>query len=191
MPFEMFKKKALELIDSYQDPRNDILPSCDTLIEDLSDFFIVSRMSVKYRLIEVGLLGLISCFDDFDAVFAEINNSRDYVALTPDEAYQLLCQDSSLQERVSGGQFIYADGYFVLADKKYISAKEDGLHLTAKAKKNLAQCVINIREQTYTTYRNIQKDFIGFAEKLHTTERNVYYYLSRAKAIGKKYNKEI
>ena len=58
MPFEMFKKKALELIDSYQDPRNDILPSCDTLIEDLSDFFIVSRMSVKYRLIEVGLLGL-------------------------------------------------------------------------------------------------------------------------------------
>ena len=79
----------------------------------------------------------------------------------------------------------------MLTDKKYISAKEDGLHLTAKAKKNLAQCVINIREQTYTTYRNIQKDFIGFAEKLHTTERNVYYYLSRAKAIGKKYNKEI
>ena len=29
------------------------------------------------------------------------------------------------------------------------------------------------------------------AEKLHITERNVYYYLSRAKAIGKKYNKEI
>ena len=28
------------------------------------------------------------------------------------------------------------------------------------------------------------------AEKLHITERNVYYYLSRAKAIGKKYNKE-
>lgn len=163
MPFEMFKKKALELIDSYQNPQNDIIPSCDTLIEDLSTFFIVSRVSVKYRFIEVGLLGRISGFEDFDAVFAEINNSKELVALTPVEAYQLLSLDSSLREWVSGGQFVFADGYFVLADKKYITAKEDGLHLTAKAKKNLAQCVINIREHKYTTYRNIQKDFVGFA----------------------------
>ncbi len=162
MPFEMFKKKALELIDNYQNPQNDIIPSCDTLIEDLSTFFIVSRVSVKYRLIEVGLLGRISGFEDFDSVFAEINNSKEFVALTPVEAYQLLSLDSSLREWVSGSQFVFADGYFVLADKKYITAKEDGLHLTAKAKKNLAQCVINIREQKYTTYRNIQKDFVGF-----------------------------
>lgn len=89
MPFEMFKKKALELIDSYQNPQNDIIPSCDTLIEDLSTFFIVSRVSVKYRLIEVGLLDRISGFEDFDAVFAEINSSKELVALTPVEAYQL------------------------------------------------------------------------------------------------------
>lgn len=135
MPFEMFKKKALELIDSYQNPQNDIIPSCDILIEDLSTFFIVSRVSVKYRLIEVGLLGRISGFEDFDAVFAEINNSKELVALTPVEAYQLLSLDSSLREWVSGGRFVFADGYFVLADKKYITAKEDGLHLTAKAKR--------------------------------------------------------
>ena len=163
MPFEMFKKKSIELIDSYQNSLNDIIPSCDTLIEDLSTFFIVSRVSVKYRLIEVGLLGRISNFEDFDAVFAEINNSKELVALTPVEAYQLLNQDSSLREWVGRGRFVYVDGYFVLADKKYITVKEDGLHLTAKAKKNLAQCAINIREQKYTTDRNIQKEFNGFA----------------------------
>lgn len=163
MPAEMFKKKALELIDSYQNPGNDIHPSCDTLIEDLSTFFIVSRASVKYRLIEVGLCSRLSGFEDFDAVFAEINNNKEFVAMTPVEAYQLLSQNSSLQEWVSGGQFVYADGYFVLADKKYIAAKEDGLHLTAKAKKNLAKCVINIREQKYAGYQNVQKDLVGFA----------------------------
>lgn len=167
MPAEMFKKKALELIDRYQNPLKDITPSCDRLVEDLSTFFIASRVSVKFRLIEVGLLGRISDFEDFDAVFAEINNSRDLVALTPVEAYQLLSMDSFLREWVSGGQFVFADGYFVLADKKYIAAKEDGLHLTAKAKKNLVQCVINIREQKYTTYRNIQKDLLGFAVLYH------------------------
>lgn len=169
MPFEMFKKKALELIDSYQNANNNMIPSCDTLIEDLSAFFIVSRVSVKYRLIEVGLLNRISDFNDFDAVFAEINNSREFIALTPVEAYRLLDQNSSLREWLSSGQFVFVDGYFVLADKKYITVREDGLHLTAKAKKNLPQCVINIREQKYRTYRNIQKDFIGFAV-LYDTE---------------------
>lgn len=118
---------------------------------------------MKYRLIEVGLLDRISGFGDYDAVFAEINNSKELVALTPAEAYQLLIEVPTLQKWVDGGRFVYVDGYFVLADKKYITAQEDGLHLTARAKRNLGQCVINIREQKYTTYRNIQKDLEGFA----------------------------
>lgn len=169
MPFEMFKKKALELIDSYQESKNDIILSCDTLIENLSTFFIVSRVSVKYRLIEVGLLEKISSFEDFDAVFAEINSNKEFVALTPLEAYQLLSDYSYLQEWVGGGHFVYADGYFVLADKKFITTKDGKLHLTSKAKKNLAQCAINIHEQKYTSYQNIQKDFIGFVV-LHRIE---------------------
>lgn len=163
MPFEMFRKKALELILSYQESQNDSIPSCDILIEELSIFFVVSRSSVKYRLIEVGLLGNISDFVDFDAVFAEINNSKEYIALTSVEAYKMLIMDSSLREWVGGRRFVFVDGYFVLADKKYIIAKEDGLHLTTNAKRNLAQCAINIREHKYTTYRNISKDFLGFA----------------------------
>ena len=106
----------------------------------------------------------------FDAVFAEINNSNELVALTPVEAYQLLSQDSSFRKWVSGGQFVFVDGYFVLADKKYITATEDGLHLTTKAKKNLAQCVINIHEQKCTTYRNMQKDLAEYVLFRHTEE---------------------
>ena len=163
MPYDSFKKKALEFIEKYQSQNNDLIPTCDTLIEDLSEFFIVSRASVKYRLIEVGLLGRISNFNDYDAVFAEINSSKEFISLTPVEAYQLLSEDSFLQEWLSGGRFVYADGYFVLADPKYITVKDGEFHLTAKAKKNLAQCAINIHEQKYSTYRNMQKDFMGFA----------------------------
>ena len=169
MPFEMFKQKTLELIASYKNPQNDILPSCDTLIEDLSTFFIVSRVSVKYRLIEVGLLDRLRDFNDFDAVFAEITESKELVALTPLEAYQLLSEDSSLREWVNGGRFVYADGYFVLAEQQYVLIKEGELHLTAKAKKKLAQCVINIREHKFTAYRNVSKDLLGFSV-LHRVE---------------------
>lgn len=163
MPFEMFKQKTLELINYYQNLQTDIILSCDTLIEDLSTFFIVSRVSVKYRLIEVGLLDRLRLFNDFDDVFAEITGSKELVALTPLEAYQLLSEDSSLREWVRGGRFVYADGYFVLADQQYVLAKEGKLHLTAKAKKQLAQCVINIREQKHTAYKNLSKDLLGFS----------------------------
>lgn len=159
MPFEMFKKKALELINSYRNLQNDFNISCDTLIEDLSSFFIVSRESVKYRLLEVGLLEEISQYCDFKDVYAEINDSKDFVPLSPAEAYQLLSINPTLCKWISGGRFVFVDGYFVLADEKYIAVNEDGLHLTTKAKKNLAQCAINIHEQKYTVYQNVQKDF--------------------------------
>ena len=42
-------------------------------------------------------------------------------------------------------------------------AKTDGLHLTAKAKKSLQQCVINIREKNYIVYQNFNKDLTGCA----------------------------
>lgn len=169
MPYEMFKKKTLELISDYYTRQNEIVLSCDTLIEDLSAFFIVSRISVKYRLIEVGLLDKLRDFNDFDAVFAEINQSKELVPLTPLEAYQILAEDTSLREWVCGGRFVYADGYFVLAEQQYVLIKEGELHLTPKAKKKLAQCVINIREHKYTAYRNASKDLLGFSV-LHRVE---------------------
>ena len=95
MPVKMFRKKALDLLEVYREPQNDIYPSCDRLIEDLSDFFIVSRSSVKYRLTEVGLIDEICKLEDYDAVFADIHESKEFVALTPVEAYQLL-ESSSL-----------------------------------------------------------------------------------------------
>ena len=153
-----------------------VVPSCDTLIENLSNFFIVSRVSVKYRLIEVGLLDKLRDFNDFDAVFAEITESKELVALTPLEAYQLLAEDSSLREWVRGGKFVYADGYFVLAEKQYVLIDEGELHLTAKAKKKRAQCAINIREHKYTAYRNVSKDLLGFSV-LHRVEAVSYTHL--------------
>lgn len=163
MPYESFKKKAIEIIDGYKSLGNNLDLSCDSLIEELSSFFIVSRVSVKYRIIEVGLLDIISEFSDYAAVYSEINNSKEFTPLTPVEAYQMLAQNPSLQEWVQNGHFIFANGYFVLAQDRYVVMKNGELCLTTKAKKNLAQCTINIHEQKYTSYQNLKKDVMGFA----------------------------
>jgi len=163
MPINSFKKKALEFIQQYKMSGENAIVSCDTLIEDLSKFFITSRLSVKYRLIEVGLEDTISKFADYEAVYEEINSKKDFVKLTPVEAIKIIDTDSVLKGWIREGRFVYADGYLVIADRQYVVQKDGVLHLTAKAKKNLAKCVINIREQRFTTYANADKDFLGYA----------------------------
>lgn len=163
MPTESFKRKALEIIKQMQEYGNDNMFPCDMLVEELSEFFIVSRVSVKIRLEEVGLLDKVSEFWDYEDVFAEINSRKEFIKLTPTEAYEMLLTDSALRGWVGDGHFIFSEGYFVLADGSYVKYKNGELRLTAKAKKNLAQCVISIHEQKYTTYRNVQKDLQGYS----------------------------
>lgn len=163
MPKNSFKTKALELIEQYKVSGKNITLSCDDLIEDLSNFFITSRVSVKYRLIEVGLKDTISKFVDYEDVYDEINSNKTFVKLTPVEVLKLIDENLSLQNWINQGRFVYAEGYLVVADSRYVIQKDGAFYLTTKAKKNLAKCVINIREQKFTTYTNTGKDLLGYA----------------------------
>ncbi|MBO6246625.1 MAG: hypothetical protein J6N55_10130 [Anaerovibrio sp.] len=144
MPAEPFKEKALYYINSYKQDNSVKTPSCDTLIEDLSEFFIVSRTSVKYRLLEVGLGDVISTFDDYEDVYADISERKEYVELTATEAYLMLAKNETLRKWVDAGQYIFVDGYFVLPNEKYITAKNGILHMTKLAKKKLSDATLNI-----------------------------------------------
>lgn len=176
MPRDMFKKKALELISA---GTSDLQSQygCDLLIEELSEFFKVSRSSAKYRLLEVGLDEKLKEFADYEAIYAE---NIDYQTLTVQEAFRLLNADNELREWITGGHFIYADGYFVLANPKYVML-EDGIpHITASGKKNLKRCVINIRSHKFTDYKYIQKDLRHLAYLCKTTEvdvdKRIYFF---------------
>lgn len=181
MPHDMFKKKALEIIKHPE--CNDALPlSCDTLIECLSSFFLVSRSSAKYRLIEVGLETVIAKFEDYANVYAEILEHKDYQQLSPIEAFSLASEDSLLSEWISSGSFIYADGYFVLASPKFVTFKAGVPQLTTTAKKNLSRCVLNIREQRFADYTNACKDFEGLCflykkdVRPQDTDKRIYFF---------------
>lgn len=156
MPKVTFTQKALELLDA--EKAKSRWGSCDTLIEELSKFFIVSRISAKYRLLEVGLKEVLSELPDFDAVFSDINQSKDFVRLTEVEAGALVLANEDLQKWLNSGRFIFADGYFVIAIPKYVAIKDGVPHLTANAKKHLEKCVINIRAQKYIDYPHLRDD---------------------------------
>lgn len=159
MPKNSFKIKALEIIEK----KNKTGLSCDSLIEELSNFFIVSRESVKYRLLEVGFEEALSSFDDYIFVYEQINGNTTYSKLDSLEAYKLIDTNDIFRRWISEGNFIFAEGYFVIAKREFVTLKDGTPRLTLKAKRNLSKCVINICEHNVVEYQYYTKDFQGFA----------------------------
>lgn len=144
MPKTMFIKKAEEYL-------SEPLEGCDDLVDKLAGFFQVSRTSAKIRLIEVEIESKLKDFPDYSDVFGEFKR-KEHVALTVEEAFDLQSQNVILEEWLESNHMIYADGYFVVSDNKYVSFKDGVPHLTRRARANLAACTINICEQLFASY---------------------------------------
>lgn len=161
MPKAMFIKKTEEII-------RDQIEGCDALVDALADFFNVSRTSVKIRLIEVELDKLLTGMPDYNAVFEEFKR-KEYVALSSEDAFEMLSQNVIMDEWVKTNHMVFADGYFVVSDKKYVSFKDGVPHLTVAAKRNLAACTLNICEQHIVSYQIAEKDYQGYAYLYHAS----------------------
>ena len=135
--------------------------TCRELVKKISEFFKVSQESSKYRLFEVGLEDVLKKLDDFDSAFEDILSKNEYEKISAVDAINMLNNSQSLARWISKGKYIFADGYFVKADKQYVKYENGQLLLTAKAKRNLAKCVINIRVKHNVDYLEHSADPIG------------------------------
>lgn len=161
MPKNMFIKKAEEYI-------RDGIESCDGLVDQLADFFKVSRASTKIRLMEVGIEERLTNIPDYKDVFGELKR-KEHIAVSVTDAFDLLEQNVILEEWVTTNHMIFADGYFVIADKRYVSIKDGVPHLTKRAKNNLAACTINICEQHIVSHKIADKDYCGYTVLFHAS----------------------
>lgn len=161
MPKDMFIKKAKELLEGQ-------INGCDELVDELVDFFKVSRTSAKIRLIELGFENHLLEMPDYTAVFGELKR-KEHIALSAEDAYVLLTENIVFEDWVRTYNMVFADGYFVVADKKYVTIKNGEMHLTRAAKANLAQCTLNICEQHIFSYQIAEKDYQGYACLYHAS----------------------
>lgn len=161
MPKMMFIKKAEEFL-------NKPLDGCDALVDKLADFFKVSRTSAKIRLTEVGLESRLTEMPDYTDVFGEFKR-KEHIAISVEDAFTLLSGNPVFEEWVKTYNMVFADGYFVVGDKKYVSYKNGELHLTRSAKTNLAACTLNICEQHIISYEIAEKDYQGYCCLFHAS----------------------
>lgn len=156
MPKTSFLKKANDVLKNKQ-------VTCKNLVSEISDFFIVSQESSKYRLIEVGLIDQLKKLDDFEVIFDDVLSKYEYEKISPVDAINMLNHNIGLAEWVSKGKYIFVDGYFVKADKQYVKYENNHLILTNKAKRNISKCAINIKVKYNVDYIEHSNDLIGAA----------------------------
>ena len=161
MPKAMFIKKTDEILAKQ-------LSGCDELVDELAGFFKVSRTSTKIRLIELGFEKRLMDMQDYIAVFGELKR-KEHIALSAEDAYALLSENIVFEDWVRTYNMVFADGYFVVADKKYVTFKNGEPHLTKAAKANLALCTLNICEQHIISYQIAEKDYQGYACLYHAS----------------------
>lgn len=161
MPKAMFIKKAEEFLNGQSE-------TCDNLVDALADFFKVSRTSTKIRLIEVGLENRLVGMSDYAAVFDELKR-KEHIAISVEDAFALLSENVVFEDWVKTYNMIFADGYFVVADKKYVTFRSGEPHLTRSAKTNLPACTLNICEQHIVSYQIAEKDYQGYACLFHAS----------------------
>lgn len=135
---------------------NDKYAAVKETIEELSEFFEVSKQSAVIRMVDFGY--------EVAREFYNYNNEIDFSPykqrnfkinqrglskktvqkISSKEAYEEYRRNKVFREIIHSGAFKYINGFFVINDKKYIASDEEGKQiLTEYAETHMSECVLS------------------------------------------------
>ena len=124
-------------------------------IQELAEFFAVSKFAAKLRAIELG-------FTQAQGVWNYVNGkylpsfSFKATALKKDESYIIdtrnACYEANFDEgaktALSNGDFLYVDNMYCINDQKYVTETEDGgCTLTDYARQHVDECCLKFKQK--------------------------------------------
>jgi hypothetical protein len=152
MPRSMTIKKIEELIKKNEllFGIHDRLNIMENVVYELADFFQVSRIAAKIRMLDLGYKEVEGVYTYVDDHFIS-NYSFKADSLHKNQTYSISLSDSFFEyyanpefaKIIDSGNFIYVDGHYVINDSKYIKRLENGsLDLTDYAKLHVDECCL-------------------------------------------------
>ncbi len=150
MPAKTTKQKIEELIEKNEK----ILPDAkrvdiiESVIFELKEFFGVSIMSAKIRMIDLGYKEAEGVYTYVDNHYV-LNHSFELSALQRGQTYTISAQDALIEYAtnlnfraiIDSGSYVFVDNHFCINDSKYIKFDEIGSpKLTDYALQNMDEC---------------------------------------------------
>ena len=152
MPLKLFKKKAEEFIHKYREEFGSvpIIDVMEHIITDLADLFVVSKMSVKIRMKELGYEEAAGTFIWLDGHYVKAHNwkkgflkDNQTFSIGEEDIVQLCSMSGKLRDDKRTGRFIYVDSHLVLNLPQYVEQDVFGdLQLTNYARTHMDECCI-------------------------------------------------
>jgi len=178
MPKEMTDKKICEFIKKFNYiPDNECFEELKLIINNLSEFFQVSKQAAKIRMIELGYEEASKVYN-YDSETAVISNDIDSL----DVFFQSI-ENNEFRALIDLGLFRYVENHFVINSPDYIQQTESGLVLTEKARLNIKDCSLEFQH-------NIE---IALEDKVVNSilPRNIAGYKNVGKYVDTSHNQQI
>ena len=152
MPAKQTRQKIEELIAKnrrvlYSDRVTDIMES---VIFELSEFFEVSRIAAKIRMIDLGYTEAIGVYTYIDNHYI-LSYAFEQSALQNNQTFTIGIQDAlyeyatnvDFKRLLDSGKYVYVDAHFCINDSKYIRRNENGYsELTDYARQHIDECCL-------------------------------------------------
>ena len=153
MPAEMFRKKAEQVIRQYKNRAgtSSLIDIIEPVIDELAQFFCVSRAAAKIRMVNLGYEEAAGAFIWIDGHYVKAHTwkkgfLKNNQTFTVDEEtiLSLAICSYDLRDTEECKYFIYVDSHLVLRNSMYIKADENGfLALTDYALRHMDECCIS------------------------------------------------
>ena len=158
MPRKPFKQKAEEVITRLKgefgsDRLSDILPA---VITELSDFFEVSVLSARIRLMDIGYSEAAGALEYVDGQYIPTHSfkagslgEKQTFTVPMKEGLIQYAADPDFRAVIDKGDFVFIDGHYVINAPKYVAANNYGiLEMTEYALANMDECCLSFERSS-------------------------------------------
>lgn len=167
------------------------------VVDNLADFFNVSKQAAKIRMIDLGFkeaIGVYNYLDDrymhnFAFELEAFDKGSTYTITSNDLCFEY-CSNESFRQVIDKNRFMYIDNHLCLKDKKYIEFTKKGPVMTDYAYEHMDECCLlfkvksknkgTITDESYYDYvlnrgvtkeSDIKADFVDIIQSPHLMDQ--------------------
>ena len=153
MPLVPFKKKVKELQGIYHylnGEQSNLIGEMLYVIDNLANFYHVSKMAAKLRLLDTGFEEARGIYNYVDGHYVQpyvfnrgvLSPTQTFV-ISLDDAIRQYGKNKELQQKLNTGNYLYVDSHFCLNDPKFVQTNSFGkLELTEYARLHMEECCL-------------------------------------------------